>query len=241
MLIINSYQHNTRDGDFTTGIIDRKKDITVEQTDILVVHRDYGICLFEVKDMIKRTNGISETKNNELCPMSMIDKSVRQLNTRWVQIKEYLRNFFEDETIRNEWQQYWDVDDLYFDKVRGEVTCNDLKAEEIKKKSFICLIGQRTYDTDNNGNRMFNCHLEDNICKCPKKDPICVKCCNVLTHDELKDFESFNQWWKTYFNHSSFKNMKSRDRKQTLPAFAFLLNRYFTIIKVKFYKYETSI
>lgn len=54
MLIINSFQHDTKlDGDSVSGMIDSTKDITVEETDILVVHRDYGLLLFEVKGIKK--------------------------------------------------------------------------------------------------------------------------------------------------------------------------------------------
>lgn len=54
MLIINSYQHNTiLEGGTTAGIIDNKKDAIVDEIDILVVHRDYGLLLFEVKRMQK--------------------------------------------------------------------------------------------------------------------------------------------------------------------------------------------
>lgn len=138
MLIANGYQHNTKSKrNLQTGICGSEECATVDETDILLVHRDYGLLLFEVKDMreiIKlKSESLSKAKRIRLkqdevhdrCPLEMIAKAEKQLNgpqeqkengkikySRWEQIKKYLKSYFADEQVKKNWQNYWAINDI---------------------------------------------------------------------------------------------------------------------------------
>lgn len=141
---------------------------------------------------------------------------------RWVQIK-YLENYFKDEGVKTDWEKYWTVERGYIDNMLKQIYCDELK-EEAKKRSFICLFDQHECKIDKNNNFKFSFHDKD-ICKCDDKGPFCVKNCIILTHNELKNFKRFKNWWKKYFSMDCFKEMKTVKHELKIPMFKFLLNR----------------
>lgn len=228
MLIVNDFQHNTKaEGGVHMGILDKSGNVTVQEIDILVVHRDYGLLLFEVKSMKKV---VMQTRRIGLrCRISEIEKSLHQLNRGWNQVKEYLQDYFSELSVKFEWEQYWHLDKYDIDKLL------QLISNDEKKQTFLCLFNEWRVETDTDGNHVFHDH-DSNVCKCLDKGPLRITTCNVLKHNELKDFESFKRWWESYFSDGYFQEIKNIQHKRKLPTFAFLLNRL--LLSLWFFIYQ---
>lgn len=221
-------------GSIRTGICERDEVVVIDEIDILIIHKFYGLLLFEVKDMrevtkiseenVQKTFKLQSSKSNSRCPLEMIAKAEQQLTggckngemktSRWNQIRTYLYDFFSDDQVKLKWQKYWNMDYNDIEEMLHQIL------EEQYMRSFICLFYWDQSKEDEIGSRTFHCTRKN--CDCSKIYRIPTAKCNVLTSDVLKSFESFQVWWQEYFTQIYFKKI----RVFQLPSYEFLLNRY---------------
>lgn len=199
-LIINGYQRNTG----VTGVTQEPGQI--RDIDLLVVHKLYGLLLFEVKDMRKviqvcNTENKSTSRNLkecvERCPMEMIKHAEMQLSNRWDDIAKYLKQFFGDDlSTKKAWSEYWKMkDETDIHRMINSIT------KDRCKRSFICLFYYSNQpQVDNVGNLVFTC-IRPNCC-CSNTGKALISQCQVLDNVTLKSRDTFQSWMRGYFKNN---------------------------------------
>lgn len=234
MLLVNSYQHNTRtEGGESTGITDTGQASSVSEVDVLVVHKVYGLLLFEVKDLrevnfirdpcegsaqVKKTK---KSNKKDRCPLEMITDAEKQLVEKWKQITGYLLYFFKDQTTKEAWATHWNVNVAYVDAMLESIT----NEAERAKQSFICLFYWDKFEI-NGENIKFVCE-RNNCTSCKYSASVSTSLCQVVFHRNLKSFETFRFWWDEYFlEHKRTTALVNIDKYlYSQHSYEFLLNR----------------
>lgn len=168
MFVVHSYERKPENKRGDQGLVD--------ECDFLVLHFRYGPLLFEVKGNknnkmeLNPNSGVTKKKGKHKCQFV---KASEQIETRWVQLEQYLRSFFQDPKIKRAWELHLKVENL--ESVFDEIFSTK------QQRSFVCFFNEPK-------------NVNNNIvCECGKTGT--VKNATILFQNNLSSFDKFKKWW----------------------------------------------